>query len=132
MFECSSQPNGAYDIMAIDESEESYNHIVRVLLDAAIDSPIDLLLRANNCTSIARLIQLIKFRLKEELYEDLLAITPYINWTNDDGLFDMTTQTCATFDTYIICHFHHENPTEYDEQVAAASGCFFLAGPPAT
>ena len=42
MFECFSQPNVAYIIMAIDESEEAYNHVVGVLLDAAIDSPIDL------------------------------------------------------------------------------------------
>ena len=60
MLECSRQPKGVYNIMAIDESEEAYNHVVRVLLDAVIDSPIDLLLRADNCTSIARLRQLIK------------------------------------------------------------------------
>ena len=60
MFECSSQPNGAYNIMAIDESEEAYSHVVRVPLDAAIGSPIGLLLCAGNCTSIARLRQLIK------------------------------------------------------------------------
>ena len=46
--------------MAIDESEEAYNHVVRVILDAAIYSLIDLLVRADNCTSIARLRQLIK------------------------------------------------------------------------
>ena len=38
-----SEPSGSYIIMAIDESEETYNHTVRVLLDAAIDSPVDLL-----------------------------------------------------------------------------------------
>ena len=60
MFACSRQPSGVSNIMAIDESKEAYNHVVRVLLDAAIDSPINLLLRADNCTSIARLRQLIK------------------------------------------------------------------------
>ena len=61
MFECSySEPSSGYIIMAIDEGAEAYNHVVRVLLDAAIDYPIDLLLRADNCTSIARLRQLIK------------------------------------------------------------------------
>ena len=92
MFECFSQPNGSYNIMAIDESEEAYNHhVVRVLLDAAIDYPIDLLLRAGNCTSIARLRQLIKkpgllglsneSSLSDDEYEDLLDIESYINWT---------------------------------------------------
>ena len=87
MFACSRQLNSVSslsNIMAVDESKEAYIHVVRVLLDAAIDSPIDLLLRADNCTSIARLRQLIKvpglherselFRLNEEQHEDLLAI----------------------------------------------------------
>ena len=63
MFACSRQLNSVSsvsNIMAIDESKEAYIHVVRVLLDAAVDSPIDLLLRADNCTSIARLRQLIK------------------------------------------------------------------------
>ena len=81
MFACSRQPNGVSNIMAIDESDEVYNHIVRVLLDAAIDSLIDLLLCADNCTSIARLRQLIKIPgLNEEQYKDLLAIESYINF----------------------------------------------------
>jgi hypothetical protein len=54
MFECFSEPSGGYSIMAVDESKEAYIHVVRVLLDAAIDSPIDLLLHADNCTSISR------------------------------------------------------------------------------
>ena len=60
MFACSREPNGVSNIMAIDDSKEAYNHVVRVLLEAAVDSPTDLLLRADNCTSIARLRQLIK------------------------------------------------------------------------
>ena len=89
MFVCSRQPSGVSNIMAIDESEEAYNHVVSVLLDAAIDSPINLLLRADNCTSIARLRQLIKIpglhdraeqhRLNKDHYEDLQAIGSYIN-----------------------------------------------------
>ena len=72
--------------MAIDESKEAYNHVVKVLLDAAIDPPIDLLLCANNCTSIARLRYLInqpglhelseQFGLNEEQHEDVLATSP--------------------------------------------------------
>ena len=108
--------------MAIDEREEAYNHVVRVILDAAINSPIDLLLRADNCTSIARLRQLIKipglldlsneFRLNDDQYEDLLAIESYINWTNNNGYFDITSRTHINFDDYIGCHFDPENPTE--------------------
>ena len=89
--------------MAIDESEEAYNHVVRVLLDATIDSPVDLLLRSDNCTSIARLRELIKmpgllglsnkFRLNDDQYEDLLAIIEsYINWTYNNGHSDITTR----------------------------------------
>ena len=36
--------------------DNSYNHIVRVLLDAPIDSPVDSFLHADNCTSIGRVI----------------------------------------------------------------------------
>ena len=74
--------------MAIDESKVAYNHIVRVLLDATINSSVDLFFCADNCTSIARLRQLIKkpglqglsnkFRLNDDQYEDLLAIESYI------------------------------------------------------
>ena len=100
MFACSRQPSGVSNIMAIDESEEAYNHVVRVLLDAAIDSAIGLLLRAGNCTSIARSRQLIKIpRLHEraekhglnaDQYEDLQAIGSYINWAHNEGHSDNT------------------------------------------
>ena len=95
LFKCSRLPKGVSNIMSIDESEDVYNHVARVLLDAAIDSPIDLLLRADNCTSIARLRQLIKipgllelsneYRLNKEQYEDLQAIESYINWAVGGG-----------------------------------------------
>ena len=89
MFACSRQLNTSVssvsNIMAVDESKEAYIHVVRVLFDAAVDSPIDLLLRADNCTFIARLRQLIKipglherselFRLNEEQHEDLVRCT---------------------------------------------------------
>ena len=96
--------------MAIDESDEACNHVVRVLLDAAISSPINLLLRADNCTSIARLRQLIKipglheraelFRLNGEQYEDLQAIGSYINWAHNAGHSDITTRTRGSFDHF--------------------------------
>ena len=44
MFECFSEHMGGCIITAIDESkEQAHNHILRVLLDAASDSPVDLL-----------------------------------------------------------------------------------------
>ena len=46
--------------MAPDNSEEAYLHVLRVLLDAAIDTPVDLLLRGDNVTSLQRLRQLVK------------------------------------------------------------------------
>ena len=131
MFECSRQPKGAYNIMAIDEDKEAYNHVVRILLDAAIDSPIDLLLRANNCTSIARLRHLIKkpglhrlseiFRLNDDQYEDLLAIKSYINLTYNNGHPDITTRTLGSFDTFFDNTFDAANPITYDERKANAS-----------
>ena len=119
MFECFSEPVGGYSIMAIDEREEVYNHIVRVLLDAAINSPVDLLLRADNCTSIERLRQLIKkpclrrlsrrFGLDNDQYKDLLALESYINWTNNAGHSDITTRTRDNFNTFIGVTFDAGN-----------------------
>ena len=83
---------------------------MRVLLDAAVDSPIGLVLRADNCTSIARLRQLIKIpglhdraeqhKLNEEQYEDLQAIGSYINWAHNAGHSDITTRTRGSFDHF--------------------------------
>ena len=36
--------------------DNGYNHIVRALLDAPIDSPVDSVLRDENCTSIGRIV----------------------------------------------------------------------------
>ena len=119
--------------MAIDESKEAYNHVVRVLLDAAIDSPVDLLLCVDNCTSIARLRQLIKikkpvlrrlshkFRLNDDQYEDLLAIKSYISWTYNTGHSDITTWTHGSFDMFFDNTFDVNNPIMYDRRKAAAS-----------
>jgi hypothetical protein len=93
---------------------------VRVLLDAAIDSPIDLLLRADNCTSIARLRQLIKIPglleraeqhgLNTDQYDDLRAIESYINWTYNNGHSDITTQTRGSFDHFFDRVYDVNNP----------------------
>ena len=129
MLECSSELIGGYTNMALDESEEEHNHIVRVLLDTAIDSPVDLLLCADNCTSIERLRQLIKkpglwrlslrFGPTKEQYEDLLALESYINWTNNAGHFDITTRTRANFDTFIGATFGVNNPIAYAKCTSA-------------
>ena len=85
------------------EEMEAYNNFVRVLLEATIDSPIDLLLRDANCTSIAGLRQLIiikkpgllrlsrRFGLSDGQYEDRLALESYNIWTDYAGQFDITT-----------------------------------------
>ena len=75
-----------------------YSFIVRVLLDAPADSPIDLALRSDNRTNIHRLRDLlrkpglilqlrwkdindgnIEKRLTEEEYESILALDSYLN-----------------------------------------------------
>ena len=131
MLECFSEPIGGYSIMALDEREELYNHILRVLFDAAIDSPVDLLLHNDNCTSVERLRQLIKrpglrrlslrFGLTDEQYEDLLGLESYINWTNNAGHFDISTQTLDNFDAFIGITFNVNNPITYDKR--RAQGC---------
>ena len=133
MFECFSEPVVVYSIMAIDESKEAYNHVVRVLLNAAIESPVDLLLRAGNCTSVAMLTQLIKkpglrrlsrrFGLDGDQYEDLLALESFINWTINAGHLDITTRTRGNFDTFIDTTFDANNP------IAALGLCQGTAGP---
>ena len=138
MFECFSEPNGGYSIMAIDESKEAYIHVVRVLLDAAIDSPIDLLLRADNCTSIDRLRHLINqpglherpelLRLNDDQYKDLLAIESYINWTYNNGHSDITTRTRETFERFSDNTFDATNPIMYDEHRSASQEHLRLFG----
>ena len=121
MFACSRQPKGVSNVMAIDESDKAHNRVVRVLLDAPINSPIDLLLCADNCTSIARLRQLIKitgllelsnkYRLNEEQYKDLQAIESYINWAHNAGHSDITTRTHGCFDHFFEDTYDVNKPT---------------------
>jgi hypothetical protein len=126
MFECFSEPNGGYSIMAIDESKEAYIHVVRVLLDAVIDSPIDLLLRADNCTSIDRLRHLInqpglleraeQHGLNTDQYDDLRAIESYINWAHNEGHSDITTRKRGSFDHFFDHVYDVNNPTIADKE----------------
>ena len=99
---------------------------MRVLLDAAVDSPIDLLLRADNCTSIARLRQLIKIPglheraekhgLNADQYEDLQAIRPCINWAHDEGHTDITTRKRGSFDHFFEHVYDVINPTAVSDK----------------
>ena len=112
--------------MAIDESKEAYNHVVRVLLEAAVDSPTNLLLRADNCTSIARLRQLIKIPgllesaerhgLNTDQYDDLRAIKSYINWAHNEDHSDITTRGRGSFDHFFEHVYDVTNPTIADEE----------------
>ena len=52
LFECPSKPNGDFYIMAPEDSARTYLHIVRVLLDAATGTPIDVLLRGGGITNL--------------------------------------------------------------------------------
>ena len=55
LFECTSEPNGNFYIMAPEDSNQTYLHIVRVLLDAATDTPIDVLLWGEGITTLLKL-----------------------------------------------------------------------------
>ena len=94
--------------------------------------PLTFFLRADNCTSIKRLRQLVKklglrrlsrrFGLNDDQYEDLLALESYINWTNNSGHSDITTRsTRDNFDTFIGVTFNANNLIMYDKHKAAAS-----------
>ena len=60
LFECTSEPNGNFYIMAPEDSNQSYLHIVRVLLDAVTGTPIDVLLRGEGITTLLKLRQYIR------------------------------------------------------------------------
>ena len=91
---CSSKSRGDFSIKASDSSKQAYLHIVKVLLDYAIDTPVHLFLWNENVTSHRKLRQLIKKpvlsirslmcknqndgnkekKLTEEQYKELLAL----------------------------------------------------------
>jgi hypothetical protein len=90
--------NNNYIPLSAHVCSRLYSFIVRVLLDAPADSPIDLALRSDNRTDIYRLRDLlrkpglilqlrwidindanIEKRLTEEEYESILALDSYLN-----------------------------------------------------
>ena len=60
LFECPSEPNGDFYIMAPEDSARTYLHIVKVLLDAATGTPIDVLLRGEGITNLLQLRHYLK------------------------------------------------------------------------
>ena len=98
LFECPSKSNGDFFILAPEDSTRTYVHIVKVLLDAANGTPIDVLLRGEGITNLLKLRQYIRkpglpahgftwtdpirsneMHLNPDQCEDLLAIESYIN-----------------------------------------------------
>ena len=125
--------------MALDSSKQPYLHIVRVLLNAAFDTPVDLLLRNDNVTTLRKLTgldaKLWKYpndankekALTNEQYKELLALESYLNWLQNgfapvqDGHFDIASKTCKDFKHFIGVIFDDANTITYDEQKAAES-----------
>ena len=70
MFDCLSVPIGGSDDVAPGDSDRAYLHIVRVLLDAATGTPIDVLLRGEGITN---LLQLKHYLKRPGLADDLLS-----------------------------------------------------------
>ena len=125
---------------------EVYEHIVKVLLQAEIGSPIYTLLQDADITTLRRLRQYLKKPGLEDkqwrdiengdtmtdfsgdMKEDLQAIASYLDWlqnhfgpTRECGYYDYTSETRDDFDAYVGCHFDPENPDEYDYTTAKAS-----------
>ena len=124
-----------------------YSFIVRVLLDAPADSPIDLALRSDNRTDIYRLRDLlwkpglilqlrwkdindgnIEKRLTEEEYESILALDSYLNSLQNTygpieyGMFDIVGNTTRqSFMEFITIGFNITNSILYDEGIATES-----------
>lgn len=123
-----------------------YSFIVRVLLDAPADSPIDLALRSDNRTDIYRLRDLlwkpglilqlrwidindanIEKRLTEEEYESILALDSYLNNLQNEygpieyGMYDIINNTTHGCFIEFTLDFDINNPIIYDEDIATVS-----------
>ena len=116
-----------------------YEHIVRVLLQAEIDSPIYILLQDAEITTLRRLRQYLKKpglenkqwrdiedgdTMKDfdgDMKEDLQAIASYLDWlqnhfgpTDECGYYDYTSKTREDFDVYVGCQFDSTNVDVYN------------------
>ena len=123
-----------------------YSFIVRVLLDAPADSPIDLALRSDNRTDIYRLRDLlrkpglilqlrwidindanIEKRLTEEEYDSILALDSYLNNLQNEygpieyGMYDIINNTTRGCFIEFMLEFDINNPIAYDKDIATVS-----------
>ena len=125
---------------------EVYDHIVKVLLQAEIGSPIHTLLQDADITTLRKLKQYLKkpgledlqWRdiddgdtmkdFNDEMKEDLQAMNSYLEWlqnhfgpSKECGYYDYTSETREDFDQYVGCHFDPDHPDEYDLVMAKES-----------
>ena len=137
---------GVREPLTSKECATLYHHIVRVWLDAYVNSPIDLSLRADNRTILRELQELIRkpgliLKLSyrdsndgnvekkptEEEYESIFALGSFINKLQnnygpiEDGMFDITTISRDQFMKFVWTEFDITNPIAYDEKKAIAS-----------
>ena len=121
LFECPSKPNGDFFILAPEDSTRTYVHIVKVLLDAANGTPIDVLLRGEGITNLLKLRQYIRkpglpahgftwtdpirgdeMHLSSDQCEDILAIESYINWLYNKIDLDIADKTREDFEGFVM------------------------------
>ena len=129
LFECPSQPNGDFFIMAPEDSTRTYVHIMKVLLDAANGTPIDVLLRGEGITNLLKLRQYIRkpglptrgftwtdpirgkeMHLDSSQCDDLLAIESYINWLYNKIDIDISDKTREDFEGFMMWIYDDEKP----------------------
>jgi len=109
----------------IDCNNRYYEHIVRVILGAAVNSPIDLVLRADNVTNLGMLWVFIhspglirrlhsrRWILSEEQYHDLLSLDYYIMWNlNRYAMFRIVDNAREDFKEFIQ-HTHYKGKSEF-------------------
>ena len=138
MFDCLSVPFGGFDDVAPGDSDRSYLHIVRVLLDAATGTPIDVLLQGEGITNILQLQNYLKRPgLADELsswehtldgesmtlsgihHKDLTAIGTYLTRIMKNfPHIDITSRTCDDFDLFVGFKSVPKKPTVHDNDKA--------------
>ena len=132
MFARFDEPNGGHHVMAPEESQRKFDHIVKVLLDATPGSPVALLLEWRNVTNLDELEQyLIKpdppqgwfseyqlendpaertYYISDDQFEDLLALESYFAWMREGRVHDMYTQSRSDFEMFVGAIFNQTGP----------------------
>lgn len=116
----------------IDCNNKYYEHLVRVILGAAVNSPIDLVLRADNCTNLGMLWVFIhspglirrldtrRWILTDEQYHDLLALDYYIMWNlNRYAMFRIADNSREDFKEFLR-HTHYKGKSEFWSSISVA------------